>query len=156
MKTFSMKRSLMLVAALVCMIAAGSVSALAVPKAQTFISFEAKTFTGKCCFLMGDTVKVNEPATVAPVIVTWSTEYRTGNEFIVGLSVNNGPCIAHGPRDMQPLDDVIQQKTFQWVLFPNDGLRSGTNTLTVCGGGALNDTDSILVGLRTLTVQIGK
>ena len=33
------------------------------------------TVTAECCVGIGPTVKVNEPATVVPVIVTWSADY---------------------------------------------------------------------------------
>lgn len=159
MKALSIKKhNLAFLAALLCMIVAGSISALAVPPTQTFLTFTNKTLTGKCCFNWGDTIKVTQPTAVTPVVVTWSAEYRTDDAFYVGLSVNNGPCIAHGPRSIDPYipaDGSGASRTFQWIVDPSEMVK-GTNTFQVCGGGVFNNDDSILLGIRTLAVRIGK
>lgn len=160
MKAFAKanKRSLILVAAVACLMVAASISALAVPAPQVFLTFEPKTLTGKCCFVWGDTIKVTEPSAVVPVVVMWSAEYRTNRAFYVGLSVNGGPCIAHGPRSMDayfPTDGSGASRVFQWIVDPSEMVR-GTNTFTVCGGGVFNNDDTILLGIRSLAVRIGK
>lgn len=152
------KRNILFIAALFCMIMAGSISALAVPPTQVFLTLEAVNLTGKCCFNWPDKIKLTQPTAVAPVVVTWSAEYRTGNAFIVGLTVNNGPCTAFGPRTMDvfaPSDGSGTTKAFQWVVPPSVMVK-GVNTFQVCGGGALHNDDLILLGIRTLSARLGK
>lgn len=47
--------------------------------------------------LVSPTVSVIEPATVTPVIVTWSADYNVSGTAQFGLSVNSGPCRLMGP-----------------------------------------------------------
>jgi hypothetical protein len=143
---------------LVCLLVATSISALAVPAAQVFRDLSNKNLAGLCCYLWGSSVKITEPAAVAPVVVTWSMDYITDREFIVGLSVNNGPCLAYGSRQVpaSPFGVDFDSKTFQWVVLPSDGLVKGVNTFAVCGGGQLAPSDQITLGPRTLAVRLGK
>lgn len=151
------KRNHVIIAALTCTVLAASISAFAVPVGQVFITYTPATFTGTCCNLWGDNVKVVEPTPVVPVIVTWTTEYVTSDDFYVGLSLNGGACTAYGPRTLGAFDTADgTSATFQWVLTPSNGLVKGTNRLTVCGGAVRNSSANILLGIRTLTVQIGK
>ena len=146
--------SMTLIAALVCIMLAGSTSAFAVPTTPF------STFVGKCCFLWNQTVQITEPASVAPVIVTWSADVFLNDEIIVGLSLNGGSCIAYGSREIPWLPVLggsgILNATHQWVLLPSDGLKKGNNTFALCGGGANSASDTIDVGQSSLVVQISK
>jgi hypothetical protein len=157
------KRTVMFVAAFASVILAGSISAFAVPPNQVAFVPNAVTFTGKCCSSWNETVTIIEPSNVAPVIVTWSAdvviESTDVDDFLVGLSVNGGPCTAYGSREIPYFiqknfyNDFAVNATHQWVVL-RSGLKKGTNTFTLCGGGAHQDLDSISVGLSTLTVLI--
>lgn len=82
------------------------------------------------------------------------------DEIIVGLSLNGGSCIAYGTREIPWLPVLggsgILNATHQWVLLPSDGLKKGTNTFALCGGGANSASDTIDVGQSSLVVQISK
>jgi hypothetical protein len=150
-----------LVAALACMILAGSLSALALPASQVARVVETKTITAKCCVLIGPTVSLTEPATVAPVIVTWGGDYNVSGTAQLGLSVNGGPCVAYGPFVVEePVlisgsSSITVSGTYQWVVFPSDGLVKGRNTFEVCGGG-FSRSVTLNIGFNTLTVQISR
>jgi hypothetical protein len=118
MNTFSKakKNNAMLVAALACMMLAGSISAFAVPPSQVARTVDVQSITAKCCVLMNPTVRVTESATVTPVIVTWSADYNVSGTSQFGLSLNGGPCVAYGPF-------VVQEPV----------LISGSNSITVSG-----------------------
>jgi len=132
--------------------------AAAVPANQILKILPDRTITGKCCFLWGETVTINEPAAVAPVIVTFSTDYLESGNFVVELSLNNRPCQAFGPNDIElELDGQARSHLFEWIIYPEDGLMKGTNTFTLCGGdnsGQPNPT--LILGGRTLSVTISK
>jgi hypothetical protein len=155
------KQRLALLAALVCLVVAGSVSALAVPVSQVVRVGTGQTVTAQCCVLLGPTVKVTEPATVSPVIVTFSSDYILGGTVQFGLSLNGGPCLFYGPTvGEEPVlapgsVSAFVSGTFQWVVLPADGLSQGPNTFTVCGGG-VGAPVTMNLGFRTLMVQIGK
>jgi hypothetical protein len=148
------------IAALACIMLAGSISAFAVPATQVSQALNFVTFAGKCCSLWNQTVAITEPAAVVPVVVTWSADVFLNDEFIVGLSLNGGSCIAYGSREIPWLQVLggsgILNATHQWVLLPSDGLKKGKNTFTLCGGGANSSSDTIDVGLSSLVVQISK
>jgi hypothetical protein len=136
-----------------------AVSAFAIPKQQVLLSM-GKQLTGKCCFMWGESVSVTEPTVVVPVVVTWSADFAENDEFLVGLSLNGGQCTAYGSRVI-PWQSVLGGDGYmstmrQWVLSPKDGLVRGTNTITLCGGGAIANSDTITIGYNTLAVQIGK
>jgi len=154
------KRNLVCVAALVCMIAAGSISALAVPKAQVLREVAGGPHTGRCCSVWDESIRVNEPETVVPIVVTWSTQYQSNAPFLAGLSLNGGPCTFFGPPSVPSYassDDTYASMTFQWVIMPGDyGLVKGPNSVRLCGGGVFADTDSITLGFNTLAARLGK
>jgi len=149
-----------LVAALACILLAGSISAFAVPVTQVSRVLNFETFAGKCCSLWNQTVTITEPAAVAPVVVTWSADVFLNDEIIVGLSLNGGSCIAYGSREIPWLPILggsgILNATHQWVLLPSDGLKKGKNTFELCGGGANSPSDVIDVGQSSLVIQISK
>ena len=162
MKTFSKfdTRNVLFVAALSCLMLAGSLSAFAVPPKQVARVYNAVAFTGKCCFSWNESVSITEPAAVVPVIVTWSADVVVNDEFYVGLSLNGGSCIAYGSREIPWLavakGSGTLNTTHQWVVFPSDGLVKGTNTFALCGGGVNSSSDTISFGLSSLAVQISK
>lgn len=132
--------------------------AAAVPTNQVLKLQPNRTIVGKCCFLWDETVTITEPATLAPVVVTFSTDFQESGTFVVKLSVNNRPCQAFGPSilefdpDRQPLSH-----TFEWIINPEDGLIKGTNTFTLCGGDVSGaPSPSLIIGARTLSVTISK
>ena len=134
-------------------------SALSVPKQQVLIS-TGKQLTVACCLMWGLSVSVTEPTAVVPVIVTWSADFAENDEFLVGLSLNGGQCTAYGSRVIAWQGvlggDGFMNTTHQWVISPKDGLVRGTNTFTLCGGGANSNSDTITIGYNTLAVQINK
>jgi hypothetical protein len=163
LKTFCViaKRNTVPLAIIACLLVAGSLSAFAVPSGQVARSSTEQTITAQCCVLFGYTVRLTEPATVTPVIVTWSSDFIIRGTTIFGLSLNGGPCKLYGPavgENLVQAAGTISQfisGTYQWVVLPSDGLVHGVNTFSVCGGGA-NQSLATTFGNNTLTVQIGK
>jgi len=154
-------RNLLGIAALAALLIVGSVSAFAMPANQVARTVNVQTITAKCCVLLNPTVRVTEPATPTPVIVTWSADYNTTGTAQFGLSVNGGACVAYGPFVVQQpvlgagANSVTVSGTHQWVVSPSDGLVKGSNTFQVCGGGS-GQVVTVNIGFSTLTVQIGK
>jgi hypothetical protein len=163
MKTFSKvnKSSAVLIAALACIMLAGSVSTFAIPASQVARVLNIQTITAQCCVAFGPTVRLTEPVAVAPVIVTWSTDYAPGGTVQFALSVNGGPCLFYGSSVGPQVAlgtgsvSIFLSASFQWIVLPSDGLVKGTNTFTVCGGG-VGKPVTLNVGSNTLTVQISK
>ncbi len=114
------------------------------------------TTTAECCVVLGPTVKITEPTTVSPVIVTWSADYIVFDTVQFALSLNSGPCLFYGPSVANLFANGTASSfisgTFQWVVMPADGLKTGSNTFTVCGGG-VGKAVTFSVGSNTLTVQ---
>src|SRR5262252_10555903 len=162
MKVFAVsKRQIFAVAALALLAVTGSVSAFAVPPIQVAVTTNVQSVTAQCCVLITPQVRVTEPKTVTPVIVTWSADYNVSGTVEVALSVNGAPCNAgFGPFVMQePVliagsDSITTSQTRQWVV-PTAALVTGTNTFRVCVGG-FSKSQTVNIGFSTLTVQIGK
>ena len=161
MKTLSKltQRNVVFVAAIACLVVAGSLSAFAVPPNQVARVLSGRSFTAACCVPIGPTVRVTEPATVVPVIVTWSTDYVIQSETVFQLSVNGGPCQFKGA-GIAPFLAInggsgFLNSSFHWAVLPADGLVQGTNTFTVCAG-SNGDVKPISLGFGVLSVQIGK
>jgi len=145
---------------LACIVMGAAPAAYAVPPGQVLRSNTPQTFTGICCFSWFETVRVNEPAVPVPVIVRWSTDYNAGGAEVVGLSVNGGACLSYGARSLYVTqlreDPHVQTKTFEWVVFPQDGgnpLHKGVNTFTLCGGGQFFADQSITIMNNTLSAR---
>jgi hypothetical protein len=152
-----MKR-LVIRVAVVCVVLGMAAAAFAVPPNEVLLNGNLQTFTGVCCFSWGETVSITEPKALVPVVVTWSTDYRaTANLFFnVGVSVNGHPCLSSDLIAAAAAPDgTFQARTFQWIIFPSDGLIKGTNNITLCGGGSVA-TDSITLAGNTLAVRIAK
>ena len=154
------RRWFFLFGALACVIAASSISAFAVPKAQVLRISDGATHTGRCCSSWDDSVRVNEPDNLVPVVVTWNTDYRAASPFLAGLSLNGGPCTFYGARFIPSFtsnDETLASITFQWVIMPGDyNLVPGRNMIRLCGGGVFADTDTITLGFGTLAARLGK
>jgi hypothetical protein len=146
----------MLFAALACVVIAGSATAHAVPTNQVLRIQAAQTFTGVCCFSWGETVSITEPAAHVPVVVTWSSDYVANAQFSVGIMLNGGSCQFYGSGQIAPYTAGYNFRTFQAVILPSDGLVTGKNTFTLCGGSQGVPSDSISLGYNTLVVQISK
>lgn len=119
------------------------------------------TYTGPCCSPWDESVTVDEPKVLAPIVVTWSTDYQSNAPFIVGLSLNGGPCTLYGAASItaqNPNDGMyMAPASFQWVILPGDyGLRRGKNVITLCGGGIMGDTDSITIWGNTLVAHLDR
>jgi hypothetical protein len=163
MKTFSKthKSNAMFAAALAILMLAGPISAFAVPPGQVARLLTNPTISATCCVPIGPTVQLTEPAAIAPVIVTWSSDYEISGESAFALSVNGGPCLFYGPGDA-PFVSLkggtgLVSSSYQWLVLPADGvLVKGKNTFTSCFGGLNGVSTTIFFGGRTLSVQIGK
>jgi hypothetical protein len=153
------QRSLVLLAALVCIIAASSVSAVAAPKSQA-VRGNNDSHTGRCCSRWGASVRVNEPETPVPIVVTWSTDYQSNAPFLTGLSLNGSVCTFYGPAFIPastPSDNTFASVTLQWVIMPGDyALLRGENVISLCGGGVFAESDNIVLGFNTLAARVGK
>jgi len=148
MTTFRLRRfcaaAALLIAAVAC--------AFAVPPNQLsrqVLSFPV-SFDGPCCMSFNQSVTVDEPSKPVPVVVTWNAEYTFGNGNISGLIVNGGPCRFYGSGSMGG-EIIFRTRSFQWIVYPADGLQAGTNTFTVCGGGTALD-----IYASTLMVRLSK
>ena len=153
-------RRLGMVALLATLIVVGSISAYAVPKTQVLRVSDGAVHRGICCSSWNDSVRFVEPNFVVPVVVTWSAEYQSASPFLVGLSLNDGPCTFYGPKSIPaftPGDSTMAPITFQWVIMPGDyKLIPGRNVVRLCGGGVSSETDAITLGFGTLAVRFGK
>ena len=161
MKAFSevTRRKVVLVAATSLVLMAGAITASAIPTNQVARVLTGKTITATCCVPIGLTVSISEPTPAAPVIVTFSSDYSLSGEIQFNLSVNGGPCQFYGA-SVAPWTAInggsgFLNSTFQWIIFPADGLKPGANTFAVCGGG-VSGPQTINLGFRTLSVQIGR
>ena len=154
----SNKYGIRLLAALFFMIAIGCSSAMAADRGILRSNADG-TFTGACCFRWDESVTVQEPRTLIPIVVTWSTDYQSNAPFVVGLSLNGGACGLYGAGSVtaqNPNNGLYTAPTgYQWVILPGDyGLRSGKNEITLCGGGLIGDTDSITIWGNTLVAHL--
>jgi hypothetical protein len=163
------KRNALRLVATTCVILAGSLSAFAISSNQVATTTAVQTITAACalgapspfpgnCPTFNPFVEVNEPAELAPVIVTWSADYNTTGTSVVGLSVNGGRCVAYGPFTLQEpqlvagSNSVTVATTHQWVVLPSVGWVKGQTLFFLCGGG-YESVQTINVGFSTLTVR---
>jgi hypothetical protein len=158
MKAFSKltQPGVVFVMALALVLITAPVQSFATAKNQVARNLFITTYTAECCVTIGPTVKINFPTTTAPVIVTWSADYVVFDTVLFGLNVNGGPCLFYGSGVANVGASGTQSSfvsgTFQWIVMPADGLRQGSNTFTVCGGG-VNKATTFSTGSNTLTVQ---
>lgn len=162
MKNESGKMRAITAIALVAMIAL-PVALLAIPAAQIFrYTGSPVTFTGACCQSFNESVSFTEPSAVSPLVVDFNTDYQASGEGWVGLEVNGGSCdIFLGANRMPEFTftsagaGAFGDVHYQWLLGPADGLKSGKNTLTLCGGGSEGNSATIVLGFNTLAVKGG-
>jgi len=162
--TSKINKGVVFAAVLACLIMAGTGSAFSATNPILRV-LEDQTFVGQCCFSFGESVSISEPATIKPVIVTWSGDYapNSADAYFVGLSVNGGECttVGYGARVLAdnpgPGSTYSTAASFQWMVLPSDGiLVKGTNTFELCGGGKNSADDSLTIGLNTLAVELAK
>jgi hypothetical protein len=155
------RRTTLLALATTMILMVGAISAFATPTQQVARTTTVQSFTAKCCVLFNPSVRINEPVTVAPVIVTFGADYNLSGTAQLGLSVNGGPCVAYGPFvGQEPVliavsNSITVTGTWQWIVFPSDGLKKGLNTFQPCGGGS-GQSVTLNIGFTSLTVQISK
>jgi hypothetical protein len=158
MKTWSKvtKQNVACLALLICL-AAAAIPASAVTSNEVLRNLSLRPFTGPCCLLWGETVRVTEPRNPSAVVVTWTTDYNSSGHFLVGLSVNSRPCNFYGSRELLQISPpAFLAAAYQWVIFPSDGLVTGTNTFELCGGDADGKNGTTAnIGFNTLTARIG-
>jgi len=164
--TSKITHGVLFAAILACPMLMGSGSAFA--QERVFRDDKAQIFKNTCpngagCADWGETVSINEPATLVPVVVIWSARYfvDTTDVYFVGLDVNGKGCQTdlYGPTN---LDDIATKPaghfltvTFQWIVEPTDDvLIPGTsNTFELCGGGDGSVAgDTINISQNTLSV----
>jgi len=167
MKTFSVfnKRTLMLLALVLCIVTIASTSVLAQdpPKVRR-TTYQGETHVGRCCKLWDASITVTEPQDkLVPIVVTFSLDYRASAPMYAGLRVNDGVCAFNGPAyipTFSPENEFLyDSKTFQWVIMPGDyKLKKGNNVVTVCGGGVdfFAENDTIVLGSNTLSAELVK
>jgi len=152
-------RITLLFLAIACVILAVQTPAFAVSPPELLRVQQNNSFQGACCFSWLEKVSVNEPATVVPVVVTWSTDYQSNGYFFTGLKLNGGVCQFYGAIQLNPtfnFEDFFDSQTMQWVIEPGDGLVPGKNTFTLCGGSIISDSVVITLGFNTLSVRLSK
>jgi len=152
------KQKIRLLAALIFTVAMACGSAMAADNGILRSNTDG-TYTGLCCSRWDESVTVHEPSALAPIVVTWSTDYQSNAPFIIGLSLNGGPCVMYGAGSVTaqspPEGTYLASASYQWVILPGDyGLRSGRNVITLCGGGVMSDTDSITIWGNTLVAHL--
>jgi len=122
------------------------------------VSYQGETHTGLCCSTWDGKVTINEPEKLVPIVVTFSTDYRSTAPFYAALRINGGPCVFYGPASLSPFspeDGTFNSKTFQWVIMPGDyALMRGPNLLQLCGGAELSAHDALTLGFYTLSARL--
>jgi len=106
------------------------------------VSYQGETHTGLCCSTWDGKVTINEPEKPVPIVVTFSTDYRSTAPFYAALQINGGPCVFYGPASLSPFS-------------PEDGtLMRGPNLLQLCGGAELSADDALTLGFYTLSARL--
>jgi hypothetical protein len=155
------KLSIAIFAALACVTLAASIPAFAIPPNQAIFFEHTPNFAGVCCFSWDESVTINEPATVAPVVVRWDADYQSDGYQFNGIMLNgSSSCVSYGSSAVpegEPIGGaVFTHQSYQWVILPSNGLTPGKNTFTLCGGGAFGTAIHTHLGFNTLVVQISK
>ncbi len=152
------KLSIAIFAALACVTLAASIPAFAILPNQAVFFANGANFAGVCCFSWGESVTINEPTKVVPVVVTWNADYQSDGYQFNGIILNGGSCVSYGPSGMpegQPIGGAVYtQGSYQWVILPSNGLTAGKNTFTLCGGGSFGTAIHTRLGFNTLVVHI--
>jgi len=149
-------RTLVIGIAVACIAVGFAAVAFAVPPSEFLRVKTNQTISGACCFSWGESVSITEPKAVVPVVVTWSTDFRSTNISFVGVALNGHPCISGETlEEANAANGSFTSRTVQWIIQPSDGLIKGSNTITLCGG-LEQGTGSISLGFNTLAVRIAK
>jgi hypothetical protein len=158
----SKKHTLVLVALFASLMLATSIAARAATNSGGNLRLieQGATYTGLCCKVWTDSIEVMQPEKQVPMVVTWSTDYRSDGPMLLGLRLNTGASRFYGPAHLPaaaPANELLYASaTLQWVIMPGDyTLGKGPNTVAVCGGG-IEATDSIVLGFYTLSVRLDK
>jgi hypothetical protein len=123
------------------MIAFSTTAAFAVPPEEMLHDGVTRNFSGPCCSSFNESITVTEPAKPVAVVVTWHLEKSISQgATVVGLMLNGGPCTLYGSGFI-PSSFGPGAREFQWLIFPSDGLRTGANTFTLCGGGEFGSSN---------------
>ena len=124
------------------------------------VSYQGETHTGLCCSTWDGKVTINEPEKLAPIVVTFNSDYRSTAPFYAALQINGGACVFYGPAYLSPFnpeDETYTSKSFQWVIMPEDyGLMKGQNVLQLCGGAIFSADDTLTLGFYTLSARLEK
>jgi hypothetical protein len=159
LKSVSKRKFLLIAVVAILLVAVSGIAHATTSGGTARVMLQGETHTGICCSDWSESVEVVETAVATPIVVTFSTDYRANNSILVGLRLNNGPCIFYGPAFLQaaqPANDMYASSTFQWVIMPGDyKLAKGSNSIRVCGGGMF-ESDSISLGFYTLSVRLDK
>jgi hypothetical protein len=119
-------------------------SAFAVPPDQVLRNNQEVFFNDQCCFSFNESVEVIEPAKPVPAVLTWTVDYDAFGYVGAGLMVNDGQCQNYGAGSVAGTFGEGGSRTFQWVVYPSDGLHAGTNTFTLCGGGVFEPVEFVI------------
>lgn len=154
------RKQFLIFAALLAFIMVMTISGAAqAPKDTLRNMTQGETFSGSCCKAWSDSIELAQAEKPRPIIVTWSTDYRSTGPMLVGLRINNSPCTFYGSAFLAaaaPDNNMYASASFQWVIMPGDyGLVRGKNTIRVCGGG-VGAEDSISLGYYTLTARLDR
>ncbi|HVZ16481.1 MAG TPA: hypothetical protein VG897_05155, partial [Terriglobales bacterium] len=82
------------------------------------VGYQGETHNGLCCTTWDGKITISEPERPVPIVVTFSTDYRSNAPLFAGLSMNGGGCVFYGPAFIPafaPDDETYGSKTFQWV-----------------------------------------
>ncbi len=139
--------------AIICLVAGAATTAFAVPPGQVLRSTDIMRFEVACCISFGESIQVVEAAKPVPVVVTWGVDYDDRGQSQIGLMLNGGPCAFYGSGSIAgTLGESF--RTFQWIIFPSDGLQAGTNTFTLCGGGGFGEIPRLVIISNTLAARL--
>lgn len=155
------KRILFMLMATACLMLALHAPAFAVPPTELLRVEQNTPFQSMCCISYREKVTLTEPSAIAPVIVTWSTDYQATSLYVASVSVNGGPCLAQGSVLLNPFgagngSGPFDSHLFQWVIQPSDGLIAGKNTFLLCGGSFSDPNGVLMLGFNTLSARISK
>jgi len=141
--------------AVVSLLIGCATTAFAVPPEEVFQNVGSLDFEGPCCSSFNVGITVTEPAKPVPVVVTWEVFVFENTGNLVGLMVNGGPCKFFGSASISNSSDS-SPRMFQWIVFADEGLQAGSNTLTLCGGGTFNGNNFLDTFGMTLAARLSQ
>jgi len=155
------RKMMLLFLAIACLMLAVETPAFAVPPTELLRVEQNTPFQSMCCISYREKVTLTEPSVIAPVIVTWSTDYQATSMYVASVSVNGGPCLKQGSVLLNPFgagngSGPFDSHMFQWVIQPSDGLVTGKNTFLLCGGSFTDPNGVLMLGFNTLSARLSK